>query len=941
MLTFIIRKMIKNKWLTICQLIGLTAAVALVTSIPVYTAGMLKRMLVKDLEALQNEKGIYPAAFTATNGFWGSGMENYNRLDACLKNSIIKKITVPLIVNTNILELDGFALKTGYGDEKKLPFIKGIKGIKENIQIAKGRIPQKTEGDIYEVMVSEAGYNNLGLSLEKEYRLKSIYSENDAVNIRVVGVFREKDTGNGFWLAKDLSAVESVIVDYDELKEKILPRIEKPYWRSTWFFSLNYHRLAPGEVSSILKAYEDGKRYLKALGHAGDYYFTGKQELENYRERKQRMNTTMWMLAVPVLMMAAMYVYMVSRIIVFNDENEIALIRSRGALRRQILANYLIESLAVSLIALASGIPLGLLLVQVIGSSNGFMEFIGRSAVPASLDEQAAINSVLVILGALFAMLIPAYKAAGKSIVEYKRQTTDIKKLNYAIGAVFASLLLGASIYILYRFNSYIKILSSTGSNSSDIDIDPAFFIVSSMFTMGSTLLVLIAYPFAIRSILVIGNKLWPPALHASLIYISRSGGRERLMVLFLVFSLSTGVLSANTARTLNRNMEDKVRYFNGADVTLMQMWPKHAKAVEQTASNLESMMLGMAKKAAMQNIKYEEPPFDVYRNLPGVQAAARVFVKDNGTIYLSNGSNVDGVQVIGMSPAEYGKVVWSRSDLLKYHINDYLNILIDSHKAVLLSLTFKKKYGIKEGDTIYFTWNGQEPVEALIYGFVDYWPRCNATQGPGGTMYFIVADIDYILSRMAKEPYEVWLRKKTGVSDTEINRQIENAGIYLERITYSDQEIIRYRNDPFLQGIYGLLTLNFIVVIIISAIDSLIYWIISIRNRILQFGLFRALGMHLREIIGMLFFEQLIIMGISVVSGIAIGSHGSALFIPLLRIMHGTVEQVPPFIVIASSSDYIKIYIALAALMVVQIVIIGWISAKICINSALKLGEE
>ena len=47
-----------------------------------------------------------------------------------------------------------------------------------------------------------------------------------------------------------------------------------------------------------------------------------------------------------------------------------------------------------------------------------------------------------------------------------------------------------------------------------------------------------------------------------------------------------------------------------------------------------------------------------------------------------------------------------------------------------------------------------------------------------------------------------------------------------------------------------------------------LIYWILSIQSRTLQFGIFRAMGMSMGEILTMLVNEQLFITGVSIAAG-------------------------------------------------------------------------
>jgi hypothetical protein len=54
------RKIISNTWKVLCLLLGSILVVGMVCSIPIYTRGILQRMLIKDLENEQANKGVFP-----------------------------------------------------------------------------------------------------------------------------------------------------------------------------------------------------------------------------------------------------------------------------------------------------------------------------------------------------------------------------------------------------------------------------------------------------------------------------------------------------------------------------------------------------------------------------------------------------------------------------------------------------------------------------------------------------------------------------------------------------------------------------------------------------------------------------------------------------------------------------------------------------------------
>ena len=156
------------------------------------------------------------------------------------------------------------------------------------------------------------------------------------------------------------------------------------------------------------------------------------------------------------------------------------------------------------------------------------------------------------------------------------------------------------------------------------------------------------------------------------------------------------------------------------------------------------------------------------------------------------------------------------------------------------------------------------------------------------------MAQLDYIQANTALEPYEVWIKKVPGVTSQEIYDEILEKEIKIVRLTDTSQEIIKTKNDPMLQGTNGALTLGFIVTMSVSTIGFLIYWILSIRQRELQFGIFRAMGLSVRKIIGLLAWEQLLISGTAILIGVTVGGLTSQLFVPLLQMVYSAAEQVP-----------------------------------------------
>ena len=215
-----------------------------------------------------------------------------------------------------------------------------------------------------------------------------------------------------------------------------------------------------------------------------------------------------------------------------------------------------------------------------------------------------------------------------------------------------------------------------------------------------------------------------------------------------------------------------------------------------------------------------------------------------------------------------------------------------------------------------------------------------NAKDAQSNTNNLIVAQLDYIQANNALNPMRYGLRRLRRYQQ-EIYDEILEKEIKIAELTDASQEIIKTKNDPMLQGTNGALTLGFIVTMSVSTIGFLIYWILSIRQRELQFGIFRAMGLSVKKIIGLLAWEQLLISGTAILIGVTVGGLTSQLFVPLLQMVYSAAEQVPPFKVAASGQDYIKIYTVVAIMLSGAIGFLGMFISKIKIHQAIKLGED
>jgi len=429
------------------------------------------------------------------------------------------------------------------------------------------------------------------------------------------------------------------------------------------------------------------------------------------------------------------------------------------------------------------------------------------------------------------------------------------------------------------------------------------------------------------------------------------SGGMEGFLMLFIILSMSVGIFNAGAARTINQNIEDRIRNEFGSDIVTRQHWrelDERGQPVVQLSGpggiiggNIGS---GPGGAASSEVAIYVEPPFVDFRRLDGISGVARVMQQNNARLRFNN--NNATTNFIAFDPYDFAHTAWWRSDLAPHSFNEYMNIMIEYPSAAILSESLRDHLGLREGDKIRIDpVSNNDIIEIDIFAFVDYWPSFSQftlnSRGEMVSNHLVVANLEYIYSRIPKYPYDVWIRKMPNVSDGEIFEQLEEMITPFKSIETLTKPMVAAKNDPVLQGTNGALSLGFIIAMLVSGMGFLIYWILSINTRALQFGVFRAMGLNRRKIFAMIIREQLLVSGTALAIGIALGNLTVSLFLPIFSLLYSGVDQSIPFRIFPTEGDTERILLIFGAMLLVCLVILGNMLKRIKIDQVLKLGED
>jgi hypothetical protein len=255
-----------------------------------------------------------------------------------------------------------------------------------------------------------------------------------------------------------------------------------------------------------------------------------------------------------------------------------------------------------------------------------------------------------------------------------------------------------------------------------------------------------------------------------------------------------------------------------------------------------------------------------------------------------------------------------------------------------LMSQEFIKNSEAKIGDTLLLSIQGmQMPVD--IVGSVTYFPTMYDKTGRG----FLIVPWDILANRLNRQSRipininEIWIA-------TENEQVSENL---LLNLPYSNQswelhaERLALRADPLMLGIRSVTYLAYLLTAILSLVGFATHFYMSARQREIQFGILRSLGLSPGQLYGWLSLEQIIMILAGLSLGTLLGILLNKLILPGLPISFGDKPAIPPFITLENWAEVFKLYLTLLVSFITTLGVATAILWRSNIHRALRIGQE
>ncbi|NPV09970.1 MAG: FtsX-like permease family protein [Anaerolineae bacterium] len=957
-----VRRLRANLTLTLMSLLGLTVAVALIMSVPLFSDAINYNMLREELRGMSETGNRPPFAFMFRYvGAWygGIGPDEYDSANDYVIQVAPRTIGLPLQQSVRYVKTDNFRLfpasEAQYADIRQplaYAYLGYVTGLQDHITVIEGSWPAVAQRatDTLEVLISQKLADAAGIQVGEEYILFDKGGENSfsgrpepaQIPIRIAGVWVPNDPTEEYWFYTPKAFEDVFFVSEESFTARVIPAGRNPIYLALWYLVFDgsgvYTENVPGLIARIVTTQSRAATVLENTS----LDVSPMDAMLRYQRKAQLLTVLLLVFSVPVVFLVLYFIGLVSGMVVQRQKAEIAVLKSRGATSLQVLLLYLVEGLMVGAVALVLGAALGQLVAMVMGNTRSFLLWIWRPPLPVKMTQTAMRFGLGAVALALSASLIPALSAAGYTIVTYKQEMARSLKRPAWQRYFLDIILLVPPVYGYYVLSqrgsiSFLQ-LGTQGSPFSE----PLLFLVPALFMFAASLVFIRFFPLVMSFLAWLVQRLGNVPMVLAIRHLARSASFYTGPLLLLILTLSLAAFTGSMARTLDQHNSDSVYYRVGSDMRLVELGESTedsegpGTAIGGAAGGSGSQTQAAEDPLGATTVKWLFLPVTEHLRASGVRAATRVG-RFGATANLGGASAQ--LALVGVDRVDFPRVAYWRSDFAPRSLGGLMNSLAVDTAALIVDRRFLADYAIGLGDKVRLSISASGlggQADFTIVDYMDYFPGVYPEDG-----YFAVANLDYVHERIGGQvPYDVWLRTDAAYEGAEVVDNVEDVGLLV--LSYDDarQLIKEYERQPERTGTFGILSVGFVTSALLTVLGFLLYSLVSFQRRFIELGILRAIGLSIGQMSAFLALEQAFLIGTGLVVGTGLGVWASSLFIQFLQVGAGKYALTPPFEVQVAWGAIANIYGVFLAMFVFAVVTMIYMLVRMRIFQAVKLGE-
>ena len=726
-------------------------------------------------------------------------------------------------------------------------------------------------------------------------------------SMRVVGIFNVKP-GDPYWhgynflpASSDKTPTQYTVLASEQDLLAALDRIAASHHlpqvffipRSflTWYYHLDPSRISIDQLDDLMSRLNAAQAaittsfsdpymvhtppYIESVALSGAVFPQPgiPSSLQRFRDQLAVVRIPVTILAVQVLALILFFVGLMAILLVDRQADAIAVLRSRGASRRQVFGAFLAQGVSLGLVALVLGPPLAIVTVYFV--AQRLLPVANQDAfnVISNAPVQALLNvkwyALAAVIAAVLAMCLALYRASRAdawttgSEAKHERRRPLWRRFNLDLVAVlFALAAYGISLYLA-------GIEQLLDAKTQTLVISPLALLAPVFLLLAAVLLFLRVFPLLLQlgSGLVLRGRGAAPML--ALAQMARAPRQALRMILLLALAIAFAIFTLVFAASQTQRASDIADYQVGADFS-------------------GAIPLGLVNSSPLQQ------EIALYRHIQGVLSATGGYVEDDTS---ATKAAAFPVQLQAVDPATYAQAtLWPTQDapLLAQLAarrtaatqSGVLAAIVDAPTAGALNLHVGSSFSLYKPEAPGVT------MHYIVIALVPHIAMIGSTSAEGSAIvdYQSFAAVQLRQNTTYIFVNHIWLHTRGDAAAlASVRAALSTLPLQLDGLSDRRALIDSLRNDPLSLSLVGLLAVGTTAALLLALAGSLLTSWLSVRRRLTNFTVLRTLGAAPQQIVSVLTWEQGIIYATTLVLGIVLGVLLTVTAVPTL------VFSVPP----------------------------------------------
>lgn len=952
-IAFVVAKRLRHHLgLSLSTLVGIISILSLVICVPVFTSAVLSQVLKETLveKSVKNHRSLF-------------SMHVYYR-DASTYTPLTVKSASAITqwINWQLTGRMGLKVNAIYADMNTEPLVfTPVKYSSEKppfldihlYLMGSDLVPKKTrlvEGKWPATGAEEgAATGPIQVAIEENFADESFLNvgdvlKNDAFTIEIVGIFRAIDPNDLSWFyGPETTFSKEAWVPTEYFSTRLPAILKRPLNYTSWYAIVDDQSLRFNNSLDYSRDMVRVETDLQAVLPQASIDYSPLEELKAYDARLTSLTVLFYAAGAPLVLLALIFISLTSSIALQQLEQETTTLRGRGVTLSKVFGLNLVESLVMILLALPFALFVGWLAAMAMGQTALFLQFTRRSDLTFWLKDINLLWLGGVALVIVIARLVPLFGLRHTTAVSIKQEKSRSAKRPLWERFFLDFMLLipaGYAYWILHNQLKPVKEAANASLNGSQGQYDPLMFAASSIFAIAACMIVLRIFPLFVRLLARLSERFFPTGSYLAVQELARRPHEHSSVMLLIMISLSLAIYSASMAKTLDRWMHDSQYYQAGADLVIQEY------EIPLGSTPAESMLGAQGAQAPTKDITKGVQSLvnlEEHLKVPGIRAATNVG-KYNGQI--DSNAGIKEIELMGIDRLTFPLTAYFRPDFAGQSLGAMMNALAAVPNGVLVPQSYLKSTGLRIGDPLELRasiglLDQGFKEQMVIVGSYTYFP----TVFPSTTPTLIANLGELFGTQEAATDYEVWLdiqdssNAQTVLND--LKKMALRDGMLVDVRKNALLEIQTLTNQPEWVGLFGILSVGFLLTGLMPCIGFVLDTFASLRKHFIQLGILMAVGLPNAQVVSYLILERLFLMGIAMAGGTGIGLILSTLFIPLLQISTAGAFPVPPFEVLIGWTESTWLIVAFGVVLLIAVIgTIGYL-VQIKIFQAVKMGES